>query len=129
MPRRCISLAVSRRASPSRFALLTPFAYRRRDIGTCGIDDQLSGHRHDHQIHVFHRYRTEEDFIAHHERADGALTVPEAQAKRTHIGHKQFRTICQGHLALFLRFERKLERDVQGYAQMRVHPYRQAPSL
>jgi len=115
---------LTKRRDPSRGASSVARRFRqgRGNIGARGIDvDRMTIWNHD-QIHVFHRYRSEQRFIAHHHCPREAASVLETNFHRAAIGNGDSVPIGQRDFALLEFLEIELYGHVFGQTKMhRAH--------
>jgi hypothetical protein len=64
------------------------------------VDLELARGGDDHQVQVFHRDRADQHPVPHHQRADEAGAVLEADLERADVGHELLRAVGEQHLAL-----------------------------
>ena len=81
------------------------------------VDHEPTNGRNDHQIHVFHRHGTEQNFIAENHRADIALAVFKLHAHRADIRTQTTLAISSRDFFFGRFFEFKLEADFLRQAQ------------
>lgn len=66
----------------------------------------------DHQIHVFHRYRTKQDLISHDDCASEPHSILKSHFNRTHIRNHPLSAISKRNLLAVPLFQAKLKPDV-----------------
>ena len=79
-----------------------------RHIWARGIDRHAPRRGRYHEVHVFHRHRAEQGFVAQHERAGEAATVAEMHFDRADVSAEMPDSVRRGDFAFFEALELQL---------------------
>lgn len=80
------------------------------------VGEALSGEHN--QIHIFHRDRAQEHFVAHDDGADECRAVFESQVNRTNVRNEPVGTVGQLDFLRAHFIQLKLHANVLGYDEM-----------